>query len=645
MNWILENKNTNSPRKTILQKAKLWWGGISRDKKIKTLIASLFLVCIFCLAAHTAYAGTTPTTTSPAAAITIEKDPGFSDYVKNPLGSALLGIKVLMGFLVTAAATLFGVVINANNVSGDNGILNMKPIKDVWIMVRDTLNMFFILVLLFSAFCTIFQVEKWNLKKIWLNILINALLVNFSFPIARFIIDISNVAMYYFVTHLFSDGGQTPVSGSKIFADFGSVARLGPMMNPAEFVKAPLSYELAIIIFLFILGMTLLVVAILFLVRLVALAMLIMFSPIGFVGYIFPATAKYADDWWEKLFSYSFFAPIMIFIMSIALQICRAMGDNAFASFAAGGASNAVSNDQGTFIASAAFFCIPIVVLWMGMGVAKKMGIAGAESVVGGAQKFSKSVGSWAAKAPWKAAKWGANQTGIPGGIKKGLADARKSGQLFGKDIPLLKDRREEKEAGYGALINRGGDAKKAAENKFRDKAYNEKIKESAELQTGDGQTLGDKIAKADLANSNDPKKDAMEIGAMLSHLKSNPDKKEAYEASLRENVLNGVGENENGVNHKVAMKDMSDMQKEAYVRKQISQNWKSLNAKGDEARKIFTGETSHSDLATKAKAENEAHKESEKRKAQEANAAKAEKEEQRKNLTGIDPGKHLENI
>ena len=74
----------------------------------------------------------------------------------------------------------------------------------------------------------------------------------------------------------------------------------------------------------------------------------------------------------------------MIFIMAIALQIAKAIGNENFQSFTANAGNNATA-DAGlsTWIASAAFYTIPIIVLWMGMGVAKSMGIAGAETVVG----------------------------------------------------------------------------------------------------------------------------------------------------------------------------------------------------------------------------------------------------------------------
>ena len=59
----------------------------------------------------------------------------------------LTQVETVVGWLLGIAATLFGVVVDPANISGPTGILNRPAVKDVWIMVRDTLNMFFILIL------------------------------------------------------------------------------------------------------------------------------------------------------------------------------------------------------------------------------------------------------------------------------------------------------------------------------------------------------------------------------------------------------------------------------------------------------------------------------------------------------------------
>ncbi|HOX10477.1 MAG TPA: hypothetical protein P5323_00665 [Candidatus Moranbacteria bacterium] len=395
MNWIFKNKKIPCEKSTSDFFCKL--KNILRSKRTKTILVVLFLVCVFFINAEGVLAAddqgflTNPVNWVGKKAGEVV-GAGAQAIADATIGNLMLLIQKGMVVLVSIATSILEAVMNPDIISGDKGIFNRNAVKNIWVMVRDIANMFFILVLLFSAFCTIFQVEKWNLKKTWLNILINALLVNFSYPIARFFIDISNVAMYYFLNNMFTSSlaSGSKATGSTIAASFGTFSQISKIMTPAGFEKMPLTFELMSIVFTFIFGMTLLILGALFLIRIVALTILIMFSPIGFVGFIFPSTQKFASDWWGKLFNYAFFGPIMVFMLVVALAITKAMGDDQNA-FLKAATSSTVDSDVAKFVSNASFFMVPIVVLWFGMGVAKSMGIAGSNLVVDKAQGFAKS--------------------------------------------------------------------------------------------------------------------------------------------------------------------------------------------------------------------------------------------------------------
>lgn len=374
MGWIFKNKKTpgEAPIKRDFVKNKI----ALRGKNKKAFFIALFLVSVFL--------GLGKFDQTHANVL----DKVLTDPFMVVIKTLLVFVLNICGWLFSIAATLFAWMVDPANISGSNGLLNKQAVKDVWIMVRDLLNMMFILVLLFAAFCTIFQVDKWNLKKVWLNILINALLVNFSFPIARFFIDISNVAFYYLLNNLFTS--TTTVTGSGVFALFGASSGISEFLAPKNYANYDVAYLIVMIVVVFIMGMTLMVIAALFTVRLIALAIIIMFSPIGFVGYILPATSKWADKWWNNLFSYSFFAPIMIFFMAVAIKISEAIGKENMQSFRTNASANA-SPDQSNWIAQSAFMFIPVIILWMGIGFAKSMGVEGADKVVGAV----KSGGKW----------------------------------------------------------------------------------------------------------------------------------------------------------------------------------------------------------------------------------------------------------
>ncbi len=513
MNWIFKNKHL--PSKILLGRVSAQNKIVLQGKQTKGLLLALFFVSIFffkspvffapkvalaecsaatCVAPNVCNASgacVAPSSTTPLAGPNIpppSKD-GQSEINNNFVTKAFKWMLYMtlrgVGWIFGIVGTLFQWAVDPANISGDGGLLNKQAVKDVWIMVRDTLNMTFILILLFSAFCTVFQVDKWSLKKVWVNILINALLVNFSFPIARIFIDVSNVAMYYFLNHLFSGAGQG--NGTAIMASFGDASNLAGVLLPGDYAKADIAYLLTAIVFTFILGITLLVLAALFVVRLIALTLIVMFSPIGFVGYIFPGTAKFAGQWWENLFKYSFFGPIMVFMMMVSLQIMRAMGSENLKSFAKAARDNAETG-QANWIASASFYLIPVFILWIAMGISQKMGIEFADKIVGQGKKFA----NWVGDMPMRGVKYGWKQSGIPGGVKKGLENARKSGKILGFNNRLtrlaFKDNREERENLITGGIGNRADGVNAARRNMHTKKVAEEEKEMEELRTSNSE-------------------------------------------------------------------------------------------------------------------------------------------------------------
>lgn len=446
MNWIFKNKKMPCEKSTSEFFCKL--KNILCSKRTKTILVVLFLVCIvYVFLPHSVLGadGLNGATATAATGKTEDSGSGLAKTISYYLvGKPLEGVQNFMIVILTGAVAILETMLNPDAMSGDSGLLNSKVVKDIWVMTRDTMNMFFILILLFSAFCTIFQVEKWNLKKVWLAILINALLVNFSFPIARFFIDVSNVAMYYFLNNMFTGATSgTTASGSSIAASFGTYSNLSGIFKPENFASEPIFFELAIIIFTFIFAITLLVLAILFVIRLIALGLIVMFSPIGFVGFIFPDTQKFASDWWSNLFKYAFFGPIMVFMMSVALQISSVMSSKtAFTSAAVKNVGSVGGAVNSSYIVQIATFAIPIIILWMAMGISKKMGIAGADMVVGKAEGFAKWAGKKVAMmGPGNWAKKNWEQFSKQRKARQDEKDKNRIGSTLGKKLNYAQDR------------------------------------------------------------------------------------------------------------------------------------------------------------------------------------------------------------
>ncbi|MDO8529330.1 MAG: hypothetical protein Q7S18_01540 [bacterium] len=427
-------------------------------------------------------------------------------------------------------------------------VMGLDAIKVGWAMVRDFLNMFFILVLLFSAFCTILQIEKYNIKKILLNLIIMALLVNFSFPIARFIIDAANIPMYYFFKATAASMGGSSVS-DVILKNSGVGGGLENLMFPKSQGGIDLqngSWALtlnliAAIIFTFIFGMTLLIIAALLLIRIVVLALLIIFAPVGFAASILPGTklASFAGEWWDALFKQAFFGPIMAFVLYIAIFMMGQMADITKS------LSNSANSERGdilsSVIATGLSLSFPIIILWVGIMMAQK-GAVGASAV----SKKVTGWGKWAGNLPWRGTKALAGATGIPGGIK----------QRYGEIKDRFKSGRESREARIAA-----GLGSKSAEERDMKKRADEYKKSKSVAEMSALAKKGDAAAAYALADTKD-----IDQASYDEFMKTNKNEK------IRKAVNSKVKQNRNdlvSINkaNNLSAKDISDVKGSAPAR------------------------------------------------------------------------------
>lgn len=380
----------------------------------------------------------------------------IADYTINPLLKVILR---LMGWLISIAATIFAWIIDPKNM---DIVINNSAVYNAWATVRDVLNVAFILVLLFSAFSTVFQVDKYSYKKILLTLVIMALLVNFSYPIARFIIDASNMLMYYFINS-FNIGGGT------WFTQIADKSALSGILSPS---KADTTSLIASIIFSFLFAITLLVIAGLFVIRTVALAILVIFSSLAFTGSIVPFLSDQASKWWSNLFKYAFFGPVMVFMLYVSLKMMEYIEKAGMNSMKTIAGQQSVDP---SIIASLSFFAIPIIILWAGIIFAQSMGLAGASAVIGAGTKAAK----WAGKT-FSGYNWGNQQFKD---YKKERAarkeEARwKPGRNIGRRVNAIQDTLIPTEAA-------GRRRRNATEARNR-----EDIKRRSEADTRDGNTL-----------------------------------------------------------------------------------------------------------------------------------------------------------
>ncbi len=232
-----------------------------------------------------------------------------------------VGLLTAMGGLLLNGAVFHTVVEMKSNYDKITGI------GEAWKVIRDVANMSFIFILLYSAIRTILGVGEDN-KKLIVNIVIVAILINFSLFFTKIIIDASNLLALTFYDAMVPGAAARGLGGaglSNAFMDalnIQSLYELGAKgtVTPGSIITVGLMGSIMLLITAFIFF----AVAIMFVIRYVVLIIVLVLSPLAFVTQILPKGAglsKYNDKWWDALLGQAFFAPVYFMMTWITLRI------------------------------------------------------------------------------------------------------------------------------------------------------------------------------------------------------------------------------------------------------------------------------------------------------------------------------------
>lgn len=293
------------------------------------------------------------------------------------MAGAFLGVAGIIAFVVIVLGITQNFVKAAIRMDAKYYDLNNSFINRGWKMMRDLCNLFFLLVLLFIAFCTILQIEKYNAKKNLLTLILMALLINFSKPIAIFIFDGSQLMMQWFLR----DGGD-------IFNKLGTVSHIGDLLT--DFIKGGAGGQdliagfLVGIVFTFIYIVVLFCLGLFLFIRLVAIWLLVIVSPVAFFAMILPDFRKISSQWWDNLFRYSYVGPAIAFFLWLSSSMADQIGHLKLN-------YQSVTGEKGSAFLNDAFFIpyiITIVFLFAALMMANQFGIHFAQAITKSANRF-----------------------------------------------------------------------------------------------------------------------------------------------------------------------------------------------------------------------------------------------------------------
>ncbi len=418
---------------------------------------------------------------------------GIIDELGHPITTMLYGILFTIAKLIGA---LLGIINYSLSPKFVDTLLSSDAIYTGWKIVRDTLNIMFVFFLLFSAFSTIFQVSRYHIKSTWVMIVVMALLVNFSWPITRVIIDFSNVTMDYVLNGESGNNissGET-VSSAGLMGRLSSTAGFFEIMIGENAFEGPNSNKLkdknntsilivGIIIgaiFLFTIG----AIAIMLLLRVILMAVLLVFASTGYVFAAFPSTRSISSKWWKALLDQAILGPVVLFALMLAVGVMDSI-------------NTVEGNAEMGQLQKLPQYAVAIILIWTGILAAKNISGQTAGIALSGANK----VKGFAKNAGMKAGRFGVKSGDrmMAGGVNRMINKGGKIGKIGGglatlrampdraKNIKTRLDKKGEnaleQTKAHGLNDSKWGGDKNALKN-LEHKQFNEKVKKNEEKST-----------------------------------------------------------------------------------------------------------------------------------------------------------------
>lgn len=206
-------------------------------------------------------------------------------------------------------------------IASYSNFTGVLAVQQGWTIVRDLCNMFFILVLLVIAFCTILRIPSYEMKKALPKLIIMAVLINFSKTICGLIIDFAQVIMLTFIGAISGGGINNSVNllgMDKMWQFAQDKTKNNEDLNSTVVLSLMTGFIASLIALVVIIVMIALL-----LMRIVFLWIYIILSPIVFFGAAVPSVQKYTGSWWGEFTSYVFSGPILAFFLWLALSTAQ----------------------------------------------------------------------------------------------------------------------------------------------------------------------------------------------------------------------------------------------------------------------------------------------------------------------------------
>lgn len=271
---------------------------------------------------------------------------------------AWVGYEILIkitAWILGLSGILLDQVISTTIITMTQKVNAMTGINTAWQITRDLMNIAFIFLLIYEGIKLIIgSGSSTEIKKLITGIVLASLLINFSLFFTKVLIDASNIVTIGLYNATISGGG-TSIGGGNVGVTNLSVGLSAPYMQALGFTSMftntsflsvvgnagggtqTLIFSIMGAILFLVTSFVFFAISVMLIVRYIVLIILMMLSPVAYMGLALPFMKPYANQWWESLKGQLLFAPIFMFMSLIVLTL---MSSPNFITITGGGVSN-----------------------------------------------------------------------------------------------------------------------------------------------------------------------------------------------------------------------------------------------------------------------------------------------------------------
>ncbi len=244
-----------------------------------------------------------------------------------------------------------------------------------WEIVRNICNILFIVAIIAMGMGTLLRFESYQWRHLLVQLVIAALLVNFSLVIGQTILAFADTIQNQFLPN----NVDVIRSLARDLMVSNTSNALGQSINSTGSFASTIQYlfwvSLAIGSFLVFAAM-----AVFLVVRVVALWVLLMLSPIAYVARILPTTKGLSGTWWSNFLKYAFFTPVLAFFLNMAAVISNnARNSPVLQQITTATFSDSAFPKLSEFVFTVASNIILLVFLLLAIRVASQFGVVGGD--------------------------------------------------------------------------------------------------------------------------------------------------------------------------------------------------------------------------------------------------------------------------